>query len=163
MAEPKWTVEQVLDQLHATPAQLRAATRGVPSELLRTSPGPDQWSANDVLAHLRACSDKWGDCATRIVQEDRPQLRGTEPRVWITKTDYPDLEFAPSLRAFVRQRTALLVVLDELRPGDWRRTGTLVGAGRPVDLTAHSYAERLARHERPHVRQIAEVLAAVVG
>ena len=161
MAEPKWTVEQVLDQLHATPVQLRAATRGVPAELLRTPPGTDAWSANDVLAHLRACSDKWGDCATRIVQEDQPRLRGTEPRVWITKTDYPDLEFAASLRAFVRQRTALLAVLDELRPDEWLRTGTLVGAGRPVDLTAHSYAERLARHERPHVKQIMKALVAV--
>ena len=99
----------------------------------------------------------------QTTRPDRPQLRGTEPRVWITKTDYPDLEFAPSLRAFVRQRKALLSVLDELRPDDWRRTGTLVGAGRPVDLTAHSYAERLARHERPHVQQIAKALAAVAG
>ncbi len=127
MAAPKWTVEQVLDQLHATPVQLRKVARGVSPELLRRPPGPDAWSANDVLAHLRACADKWGDCATRIVQEDQPQLRGTEPRVWITKTDYPDLEFAASLRAFVRQRTALLAVLDELRPDEWRRTGTLVG------------------------------------
>jgi hypothetical protein len=126
-------------------------------------PAPDEWSANDVLAHLRACADKWGGCATMIVQEDRPQLRGTEPRIWIAKTDYPDLEFAPSLRAFARQRTALLAVLDELTLRDWQRTGTLVGAGRPVDLTAHSYAERLARHERPHVKQIARAVAAVTG
>jgi hypothetical protein len=163
VAEPKWTVQQVLDQLHAAPVRLREVTRGVPPELLRVPPGPFAWSANDVLAHLRACSDKWGECATRIVQEDRPQLRGTEPRIWITKTDYPDLEFAPSLRAFVRQRKALLAVLDELRPDDWLRTGTLVGAGKPVDLTAHSYAERLARHERPHVTQVAKALAAVAG
>ena len=163
MASAKMSVQQVLDQLRSTPLRLRELTAGVAPELLRTPPSPDEWSANDVLAHLRACSDTWGGCATRIVQEDRPQLRGTEPRVWITKTDYPDLEFAPSLRAFVRQRKALLAVLDELRPDDWRRTGTLVGAGRPVDLTAHSYAERLARHERPHVKQIAKTLAAVAG
>ena len=161
MAEPKWTVEQVLDQLQATPLRLRELTKGVAPEVLRTQPGQDDWSANDVLAHLRACADRWGDCATRIVEEDQPQLRGTEPRVWLTKTDYPDLEFAPSLRAFVRQRKALLAVLDPLNPDDWRRTGTLVGAGRPVDLTAHSYAERLARHERPHIKQIAKILAAL--
>jgi DinB family protein len=161
VAEPKWTVEQVLDQLHATPQQLRQVARDVAPELLRIPPAPGEWSANDVLAHLRACADKWGGCAMRIVQEDRPQLRGTEPRIWITKTDYPDLEFAPSLRAFARQRKALLTVLDGLTPVDWRRTGTLVGAGRPVDLTAHSYAERLARHERPHVKQIAKAVAAL--
>lgn len=163
MAEPKWTVDQCLDQLHATPVQLREVTRGATRELLRTSPGPDEWSANDVLAHLRACSDRWGECATRIVQEDGPQLRATEPRVWITKTNYPDLEFAPSLRAFVRQRKALLAVLDDLQPDEWLRTGTLVGAGKPFVTTAHYYAERLARHERPHVKQIANVLAAVAG
>jgi len=59
------------------------------------------------------------------------------------------------------QRNALLAVLDPLPPGDWQRTGTLVGAGRPVDLTAHSYAERLARHERPHIKQIAKIVAAL--
>jgi hypothetical protein len=163
VAQPRWTVEQVLDQLHATPRQLREAARGVAPELLRASPGPGEWSANDVLAHLRACSDKWGECATRILREDEPQLRATNPVVWITKTDYPDLEFAASLRAFVRQRTSLLAVLDELRPDEWLRTGTLVGAGKPFVTTAHSYAERLARHERPHVKQIARAVAAVGG
>jgi hypothetical protein len=151
----------VLDQLRATPLRLRELTSGVAPELLRTSPGPDEWSANDVLAHLRACSDRWGEAATRIIEEDRPKIRGTEPRIWITKTNYLDLEFAPSLRVFVRQRKALLAVLDPLSPDAWQRTGTLVGAGKPVDLTAYYYAERLARHERPHVKQIAKVVAAL--
>lgn len=163
MAQPKWTVEQCLEVLHATPGRLREVSRGVPADLLRRAPGADAWSANDVLAHLRACSDKWGECATRIVQEDGPELRATEPRVWITRTNYLDLEFAPSLRAFVRQRKALLAVLDELRPDEWMRTGTLVGAGKPFVTTAHSYAERLARHERPHVKQIATAVAVLTG
>ena len=157
------TVPQVMAQLRTTPVRLRELTAGVPPQTLRTSPAPDEWSANEVLAHLRACSDRWGDCATRIVEEDHPRLRATNPRIWITKTDYPELEFAPSLRAFVRQRKALLAVLDRLEPDEWLRTGTLVGAGKPVDLTAHSYAERLARHERPHVKQIARALAALDG
>lgn len=155
------TAQQVLDQLRSTPRRLRELTSGVPPEILRTSPGPDEWSANDVLAHLRACSDRWGEAATRIVEEDCPRIRGTEPRIWITKTDYLDLEFAPSLRAFVRQREVLLAVLDRLPPEGWQRTGTLVGAGKPVTLTAHSYAERLARHERPHVKQIARIVTAL--
>ena len=56
-------VQQVLDQLRATPLRMRELTSRVPPELLRTSPGPDEWSANDVLAHLRACSDRWGEAA----------------------------------------------------------------------------------------------------
>jgi len=157
------TVQQVLDQLRLTPLRLRELTSRVPAEMLRTSPGLDEWSANDVLGHFRACSDRWGEAATRIVGEDRPTIRGTNPRTWITKTDYLDLEFAPSLRAFVRQRKALLAILDPLQPDDWQRTGTLVGAGKPVALTAHTYAERLARHERPHVKQIARIVAGLAG
>ncbi|WP_143447874.1 DinB family protein [Kineosporia sp. R_H_3] len=153
------TVEQVLAQLRSTPARLRDLSRGVAPEVLRTAPAPDEWSANDVLAHLRACADRWGEAATRIVEEDEPRIRGTEPRVWITRTDYPDLQFAPSLRAFVRQRRALLAVLEPLSPEDWQRTGILVGAGRPVPRTVHTYAERLARHERPHVKQVERTLA----
>ena len=77
------TVQQVLDQLRSTPLQLRELTAGVAAELLRTPPDPDEWSANDVLAHLRACSDRWGEAATRIVEEDDPRLRATNPRIWI--------------------------------------------------------------------------------
>jgi hypothetical protein len=159
------TVQQCLDQLRLTPQRLRELTSGVAPELLRTAPGPDEWSANDVLAHLRACADRWGEAATRILEEDHPQIRGTEPRIWITKTNYLDLdlEFAPSLRAFVRQRKVLLGLLDSVQPEDWQRTGTLVGAGKHVDLTAHTYVERLARHERPHIGQIAKATSALTG
>ncbi len=157
------TVQQCLDQLRLTPQRLRELTSGVPPKLLRTAPGPDEWSANDVLAHLRACADRWGEAATRILDEDHPQIRGTEPRIWITKTNYLDLEFAPSLRAFVRQRKVLLGLLDTAPPGDWQRTGTLVGAGPHVDLTAHTYVERLARHERPHIKQIAKAISTLAG
>lgn len=163
MTASKMTVHQTLDQLRTTPKRLRELTSGVPPELLRTPPGPDEWSANDVLAHLRACSDQWGEAATRIVEEDRPTIRATNPVTWITKTDYLDLEFASSLRAFVRQRKVLLAVLDLLPPDHWQRTGTLLGAGKPLTLTAHSYAERLARHERSHVKQIARIVATLAG
>lgn len=116
-----------------------------------------------MLAHLRACSDRWGEAATRIVEEDDPQIRATNPRIWITKTNYLDLELASSLRAFVRQRKQLLAVLDPLPPDDWQRTGMLVGAGKPMSLTVHSYAERLARHERAHIKQVARIVATLTG
>jgi hypothetical protein len=42
--------------------------QALPAELLAT-PGPDEWSANDVLAHLRACSDVWGGHIAAILQK----------------------------------------------------------------------------------------------
>ena len=132
MASAKMTVQQVLDQLRSTPLQLRE----LPQAGARAARGPRPVrTSGRPTTCWRTCArapTRWGEAATRIVAEDDPQLRATNPRVWITKTNYPDLEFAPSLRAFVRQRKQLLAVLDPLQPDDWQRTGTLVGAGKPM-------------------------------
>ena len=56
------TIEQVLTLLAETPPRIAALTAGLAPAQLRTAPNHDEWSANDVLAHLRACADMWGDC-----------------------------------------------------------------------------------------------------
>lgn len=50
-------IEQVLILLAATPARIAAVTAGLEPAQLRTASSPDEWPANEVLAHLRACAD----------------------------------------------------------------------------------------------------------
>ena len=113
------TIEQILTLLAEGPPRIAALTAGLASAQLQTPPGPAEWSANDVLAHLRACADMWGSCMTTMIAEDRPTLRAVNPRTWIKQTDYPELEFQLSLRAFARQRADLLAVLKPLPPAGW--------------------------------------------
>jgi hypothetical protein len=155
------TPEQVLSLLRATPPRLAALTGDLAPASLRTRPSAEEWSANDVLAHLRSCADVWGDCIRAILAEDRPTLRAINPRTWITRTDYLDLEFQPSLRAFTTQRAELLVVLEALPPGAWSRAATVTEAGNVLTRTVWFYAQWLARHERPHVKQIARLVQAL--
>jgi hypothetical protein len=54
------TIEQILTMLAAAPARLAELTEGLPAAQLLTPPEPGEWSARDVLGHLRACSDMWG-------------------------------------------------------------------------------------------------------
>src|SRR5262245_49175028 len=49
-----------------------ALTAGLVPELLHTAPAPHEWSAVDVLAHLRACADVWGNCIAEIIAHDHP-------------------------------------------------------------------------------------------
>ena len=98
------TTEQVLTLLAETPPRLAALTAGLAPAQLHTRPNHDGWSANEVLAHLRACADVWGMCIMRIIEEDRPTWRAVSPRTWIKQTDYPELAFRPSLGAFTTQR-----------------------------------------------------------
>jgi hypothetical protein len=158
MATTALSTEQVLTLLAGTPPRLAALTAGVAPARLQTPPAPEEWSANDVLAHMRACADVWGGCIATIIAEDRPTLRAVNPTTWIHKTDYRDQAFHASLDAFSRQRAELLAVLEPLAPADWARAATVTGAGKALERTVQSYAEWLARHERPHIKQIASIV-----
>ena len=155
------TIEQILTILAGTPTRIAALTADLVPAQLQSTPNRDEWSANDVLAHLRSCADVWGNCIELILAQDRPTIRAINPRTWIKQTDYPEQEFQPSLRAFTTQRNKLLAVLEPLTPEDWSRRAKVTGAGKPLALTVLSYAERLALHERPHVKQIQRIVNAM--
>jgi hypothetical protein len=150
-------VEQVLILLAESPSLIAAATSGLTPVQLRTPPEAGEWSANDVLVHLRSCADVWGEAIARMLTEQSPTIRAISPRAWIKKTDYPDLAFRPSLRSYLLQRTELLAVLEPLAPEAWTRGAMVRGAGAPLMKTVLDYADRLARHERQHVAQVERV------
>ena len=91
-------------------------------------------------------------------RSDRPTLRAVNPRTWINKTDYRKQAFQPSLLAFATQRTELLAVLEPLPPEGWERAATVTVAGKALERTVLFYADWLARHERPHVKQIERIV-----
>lgn len=151
-------IDEVLTRLTEQPKEIAALTRGMPRARLHRRPGRGEWSANDVLAHLRSCADMWGSYIETIIAEDRPTIRAMNPTTWITHTDYPELDFAPSFRAFTRQRSRLLATLRALPKAGWSRRALVTGAGRPRERTVFEYAQWLADHERSHVRHIARLV-----
>jgi hypothetical protein len=154
-----FTRDEALRLLAATPERISAATTGVAPAHLRARPGADEWSANDILAHLRSCADVWGTCIVTMLEQDAPTLRAINPRTWIKRTDYLDLEFLPSFQAYAAQRADLLSRLESLPPGAWSRGATVTGAGAVLHRDVLFYAEWLARHEQPHIAQIARAAA----
>jgi hypothetical protein len=155
------STEQVLTMLAATPPRIAMLTAALPPERLHTSPGEGQWSANDVLAHLRSCADMWGNAIATILAEDKPTFRAMNPVTWLKTTDYPKQEFRSSLRAFATQRRELLETLEYLPPAAWYRSATVTGAGKPLERTVIFYAQWLATHERPHIKQIERIVKTV--
>ena len=157
MYDTPLTIEQVLTRLPETPPRLAALTAGLAPAQLQTCPGPAEWSLNDILAHLRSCSDVWGGTIARLLAQDQPTIQAVNPTTWIKQTNYPELEFRPSLRAFTRQRAELLAVLQPLPPKAWSRSATVTGAGKPLQRTVFTYAQWLVNHERSHFRQIKRI------
>ena len=158
MSSKSLTTEQVLTLLADTPSRIAALTADLTPTQLRAAPHPDEWSANNVLAHLRACADVWGNCIRVMIAEDTPTLRAINPLTWIKKTDYLELEFRPSLRSFATQRADLSAVLEPLPHEGWSRAATVTGAGKVLERTVLFYAQWLARHERQHVKQVERIV-----
>jgi len=152
------SIDQILAQLAEQPKAIAKLTADLPRARLHQRPRRGEWSLNDELAHLRSCSDMWGGYIATILAEDHPTIRAMNPRRWIKHTDYPDLEFAPSFRAFSRQRAKLLALLRPLPTASWSRGATVTGAGRPLERTMGDYAQWLANHERSHLKHIARVV-----
>lgn len=158
MADPNLSREQILDLLGEGPQLIAVMTAGVDARELRAAPADGEWSAADILAHLRACADVWGAAITTILAQDGPTIKAMSPRTWIRSTDYPDLDFQSSLGAYAEQRAALLDVLEPLPPDAWTRTAIVKGAGGTIERSMRWYALGIAAHERAHVKQIKRAL-----
>jgi hypothetical protein len=93
-----------------------------------------------------------------MIAEDKPTLRALNPRTWIKKTDYPELEFQASLCAFATQRADLLALLKPLPSKGWSHSAPVTGAGAVLERNLLFYAQWLARYERPHVKQVGRIV-----
>jgi hypothetical protein len=151
-------IETALKLLAATPRRLASASKGLENTRLHLKPDHDSWSANDILAHLRACADVWGKSISAMLAQDHPTLRYLSPRTWIRKTNYLELEFDASLLAFAKQRKELVQTLNALAHKDWSRGATFTASTKGREHTVFSYARRIAQHENEHCEQIAAVL-----
>ena len=67
MPRRSFTIEQILTLLAEAPPRIAALTAGLAPAQLHAAPNPGEWSANEVLAHLRACADMWGNCIATII------------------------------------------------------------------------------------------------
>jgi uncharacterized damage-inducible protein DinB len=152
------TIEQNLSMLTATPSRIAELTKVLSPTLLLAPPEPGEWSARDVLAHLRACADMWGKYIALILNEDRPTFKAVNPTTWIKQTNYREQEFQASLQAFTAQRAELLALLESLPPEAWSRSATVTGAGKPRERSVRSYAQWLANHERSHYKQFERIV-----
>jgi uncharacterized damage-inducible protein DinB len=148
----------LLNFLSETPRRIALACRDFGDDRLRVRADETSWSANDILAHLRAGADVWGKSIAAMITQDQPTLRYVSPRTWIKKTDYPELEFRQSLQTFVQQRDALIKLLESLASADWSRGATFTGTTRGREGTVLGYVQRMVQHENEHCEQIEALL-----
>jgi hypothetical protein len=132
-------IKRIRALLAAGPSHIAEFTTGLTETQLHAAPGPGEWSGNEVLAHLRSCSDVWGSCIVTIISQATPTIRAVNPRTWIKSTSYLEQKFQSSLQAFTAQRVELLAVLEPLKPRIWSRSATITGAGKRLERSVHFF------------------------
>ena len=152
-------ISRILELLTHAPLRLEKATRGVQTTRLYLRSDVEPWSVSDILAHLRACSDVWGNSIIAMITRDNPTLRYVSPRSWMRKPRYLEQEFNAALESFTQERQKLVKALAELDEAGWVRRGTFTGVSpRQRDQTVLSYSDRIVSHEQPHLDQIEALL-----
>ncbi len=147
-------IEKYLDLLAGTLDHIAFITREASEEQLHHKASKQDWSVRDILAHLRACSDVWGNSIEAMLADENPVLPDVHPRHWLKQTNYLDLRFRESLQALDSQRAKMLSVLRQLSFEDWTRSAVIGGRKH----TVFSQVRRMAKHEAEHISQIAAML-----
>jgi uncharacterized damage-inducible protein DinB len=121
-APPKSEIRAVLTALSEMPDEIARIARGCSDRQLHRKPEAQAWSAQEIVAHLRACAEVWGRSIERMLAEDHPTIRYVSPRGWIKKTDYLQERFQDSLKAFSDRRVRLVAILSEVEVVDCDRS-----------------------------------------
>lgn len=145
--------------LAETAARVEAAAQRLSADQLRSSPAPEGWSPNEILWHIRATADVYGEHIARILNEDTPHWRHVSPRARMKTVRYDQLPFAASFAAFARQRTELLALLGGIAPEAWQRNALVRVGERESRLTLQERVSGMANHERVHCAQMEEMAA----
>jgi DinB family protein len=144
-----------LDVLASTVSAVRELTAAVPDEVLNRRPEPDEWSAFEVLGHIWDAEVAFSWRSRLILAQDRPTLTGYDQVAWAALAR-PD--FATLLDAFEAMRGPNLLMLRAVKDDDWRRVGQHTERG---EVNLRLLVETSAGHDRAHVKQIEQTLAAV--
>ena len=157
-------IDEIMAILPATVPRLASLTDGLSDAQLVARPEPAEWSATELLAHIRAAQDVLGANIIRILREDRPSWRRLSPRERQRKGGYNDSPFAPAFDAFATGRAALLAVLEPVPAEAWDRVAiVIVGPGRTLEQTTRFFGDWLAGHEREHLEQLERTIDVVTG
>jgi len=147
-------VDKTLALLAKTSLRIAELTNGMEDSVLQAKPDKQSWSVNDILAHLRSCSDLWTHSMYAMLAENQPVFSDIDERKWARVTGYAVVAFSESFQVLSLQRRNLLRVLEALPFEAWERSAIIFERKH----TVFTQARRLVKHETEHLEQIKSLL-----
>ena len=141
----------------ATAGRIERLIAGVPPATLRARPAPDQWSVNEILAHL-ADGELVGAVRMRtILGSPGAPIAAYDQDAWVACGHYDRRDPRHSLEIFRVVRQANLALLESLDPAQWQHYGVHSERGQE---SIERMVRMFAGHDLNHLRQIERILGA---
>jgi hypothetical protein len=144
-------VSDLLHRLAAVPARIGRVVARLPDTDKHLASSNGEWSAAQILAHLRASDDILSHRLYAILARDNPVLPAYDERRWAEIAGYPQADVELSLNVFTLRRAELVTMLRQAVMQDWQRPGNheIKGA-----ISLFQVATALLEHEEEHCVQL---------
>jgi hypothetical protein len=136
-----------IEKYAAGAARLREAIGAVPPEARQFRPGPDKWSAHEVVVH---CADSETNAAMRVrylLAEKEPRVVAYDEAQWARTLDYHAHPLDTALATVDAVRAHTVALLRRLPEEAWSREGVHTDSGRyTMDDWLRIYADHVHNH-----------------
>lgn len=146
---------EVLAGLAATPVRLRELLDGVGVDAVSRPREPGEWSAFQVLCHMRDIALVYSGRFRWMALDDDPMMPNYDENAWVANTTDTPADIPAMLASFEASREELLRLLSRLPEAGWERSGRHEIMG---TLYLDEYVRHQLAHEEGHLRELAAAL-----
>ena len=127
------------------------ALGGITEGELDARPGPEEWTAREVVHHMADSEMTSAIRLRRLIAEDAPMIAGYDQEEYAQRLFYNERPIEASLEAVAAARRTTAEILDRLDEEQWARGGIHTESG-PYGVEA--WLEIYAAHAHDHADQI---------
>lgn len=146
---------QRLARMERTPDDLTAAVHGLSETVLSQRPDDKNWSAKEIICHLRDTEESYTVRAQTALAMENPTFLSNDPDRWAAERQYLRNDAAEALDSFRSRRQEALALFKKLSPAEVQRTCIHPLFGR---ITIDHIVGLLAWHDDNHLDQLKRAL-----
>jgi uncharacterized damage-inducible protein DinB len=149
------SIEEQMARMARTADEFAAAIAGVPDAILSRRHDGKNWSAREVVCHVRDIEESFVARLQAIMLMDEPKLLPVEPDRWAEERQYQRNDATEALQAFRTRRDESLRFLRGLKPDQWERSGIHATRG---PMSIKDFVGLMVWHDDNHLDQLTRAL-----
>jgi len=144
----------LIEMLAENARRVEVLFAGLSEADVRRAPAPNEWSAFEVLIHMRTAEAIMMPRLLQILVRPGVRVPDMDGHRWAALLTRARLPVDQQVAAFAARRRELVGLLETLGPLEWATAGEHELLG---ELTVRGIAEHAAVHEQEHLAQIETV------